>query len=103
LGILGYTVAVRIHPVSYTWHWGDGASQTTTGPGRPYPATDVTHTYRHATDPDRPLRLSVDITYRAEYRVDAGGWQPVPQPLIIPGPATGLPVKQASAVLVTSN
>jgi hypothetical protein len=100
LQIIGYTVDVRIHAISYTWHWGDGSTLTTDTPGRPYPAKDVTHTYTHATDPGEPLALRVDVTYQGRYRVDGGAWTDIPQPITVPGPTTRLPVKQASAVLV---
>lgn len=101
LQIIGYTVDVHIEPSTYTWHWGDGSTETTNKPGRPYPATDVTHTYLHATDPDRSLALSVDVTYRGRYRVDGGEWIDIPESITIAGPPTALPIKQASAVLVT--
>ncbi len=100
LQIIGYNVDVRIDPVSFTWHWGDGSSSTSTTPGRPYPARDVTHTYTHATDPGTSLSLRVDVTYRARYRVDAGAWTAIPDTITIPGPTTHLQIKQASAVLV---
>jgi hypothetical protein len=103
LRILGYAVDVEIHPSRYTWHWGDGTTQTTTTPGRPYPSHDVTHTYRHATDTNHDLALSVDVTYTGRYRVDGNAWTAIPQPITISGPPTALPVKQASAVLVTDD
>ncbi|MGA9344403.1 MAG: hypothetical protein WBV37_04800, partial [Nocardioidaceae bacterium] len=64
----------------------------------PYPSTDVTHTYEHATH--GPILLRVDTTYTAKYRIDGGGWQQIPSRLTIAGPTTRLPVKQAAAVLV---
>jgi hypothetical protein len=100
LQIIGYSVDVHLQPVRYTWHWGDGSTETTDRPGRPYPATDVTHTYVHATDPGADLSLSVDVTYQARYRVDGGQWLSIPDPITVPGPSAGLPVRQASAVLV---
>lgn len=100
LSIIGYDVNVHVAPSSYTWHWGDGATETTDTPGRPYPATDVTHTYRHATAAHQPLQVSVDVTYTAQYQVNGGVWQQVPDALTIPGQPRDLPVKQASAVLV---
>jgi hypothetical protein len=103
LRIIGYTVDVDLHPTRYTWHWGDGTIETTTTPGRPYPSDDITHTYRHATDPTRPLSLRVDVTYTGRYRVDGGSWTAIPQPITIPGPPTDLPIKQASAVLITDD
>jgi hypothetical protein len=103
LAILGYSVDVHLYPVSYAWHWGDGSTQTTDDPGRPYPATDVTHTYVHATDRGEPLSLSVDITYAGRYRVDGGDWSQVPEPITVDGPVTALAVKQASTVLITDD
>ncbi len=103
LTIIGYNVDVEIRPASYEWDWGDGSSTTTSTPGKPYPSTDVTHTYVHATDKDEALELSVDITYEARYRVDGGPWQTIPDVLTIPGASTSMPVKQASAVLVADD
>jgi hypothetical protein len=103
LTILGYSVDVEIHPTHYTWHWGDGTSQTTETPGQPYPSRDVTHTYRHATETQHDLVLSVDVTYAGRYRVDGTAWNAIPQPITISGAPTALPVKQASAVLVTDD
>jgi hypothetical protein len=60
----------------------------------------VTHTYRHATTPDGPLPLRVDVAYQARFRVDGGGWVTVNDQLVIGGRTRYLPVKQASAVLV---
>jgi hypothetical protein len=92
-----------VTPSSYTWHWGDGSTSTTTTPGRPYPSTDVTHTFEHATRDGPALQVSVDATYTAQYRVDGGPWLRIPDTLTIAGPSTSLPVKQASAVLVADN
>lgn len=100
LSIIGYDVDVHVAPKSYTWHWGDGTTETTDTPGQPYPATDVTHTYRSATAPHQPLQVSVDVTYTAKYQVNGGVWQQIPEALTIPGASRPLPVKQASAVLV---
>jgi hypothetical protein len=103
LAILGYRVDVHLYPVSYAWHWGDGSTQTTDDPGRPYPATGVTHTYANATDPGQPLSLRVDITYSGRYRVDGSDWTPVPEPITVDGRVRALAVKQASTVLITDD
>lgn len=101
--IIGYDVDVEVAPSAYTWHWGDGTTEATDLPGRPYPATDVTHTYSQATKDGGPLTLTVDVNYSARYRVDGGAWLDIPKSITVPGPATALPVKQASAVLVAGD
>lgn len=98
--LLGFHVDVHITPASYIWHWGDGSTTTTHTPGRPYPSTDVTHLYRHATDVGAPIALRVDVAYHAQFRVDGGDWMSVNDQLVIAGTTRLLPVKQASAVLV---
>jgi hypothetical protein len=98
--LLGYHVDVHITPVTYIWRWGDSSTSTTHQPGRPYPARDVTHTYRHATDEGVTLPLRVDVAYRATFRIDGGDWVSVSDQLVIAGTTRQLPVKQASAVLV---
>lgn len=98
--LIGYDVDAHIEPTSYTWHWGDGTADNTDTPGRPYPATDVTHTYTHATHDEPGNALSVDVTYAARYRIDGGDWQDIPDTITIQGPATPLPIKEASGVLV---
>jgi hypothetical protein len=100
LSIIGYTVDVDITPTAYTWHWGQRETSTTHTPGAPYPSTDVTHTYLHHTADGRPASLSVDVEYTARYRVDGGSWIDILDTITITGPATTLPIRQASAVLV---
>ncbi|SKB09852.1 hypothetical protein SAMN06295964_2926 [Aeromicrobium choanae] len=93
--ILDSTVDLRATPASYSWHHGDGTAQTTTSPGRPYPALDVIHRYR------RPGGVSarVDVTYRVTYRVDGGAWQELDSTITATGPATPLRVREARPVL----
>lgn len=102
LELIGYSVDVHVEPASYTWHWGDGSTQSTTTPGSPYPAKDITHTYAHATKDGPSLALSVDVTYTARYRVDGGDWITIPESVTIAGPSQALPIKEASAVLIAS-
>ena len=42
--ILGVPVRIDAHPSSI-WDFGDGSKLITNKPGRPYPATDITHSY----------------------------------------------------------
>jgi hypothetical protein len=94
--LLGQQVDVEATPTTYTWHHGDGTSATTTDPGAPYPAKDITYEY---TDAHTTVQPSVDVTYTARFRVNGGGWQDIPETVTIPGPSTDLRVSEATAVL----
>lgn len=94
--ILGFPVAVEATPLSYTWNFGDGTSVTTTKPGRPYPAKDVTHKYLRKG----AVRLTVTTNYAARFNVAGAGWQYVDGTVPITGPATALQVREAVPVLV---
>jgi len=94
--LLGHSVRLDAAPVRYTWVHGDGTRASTSKPGRPYPAKDVTHEYRQAGD---NLRARVDTTYRVRYSVDGGGWATLGETLTAPGPATSLDVDEATPVL----
>lgn len=96
--LLGQPVTIEAEPVEFTWHPGDGTTRTTTTPGAPYPATDVTHRYATATDDD-PLRPHVDVTYRARYRLADGPWQPITETVTITGPPGTLRVAEATPAL----
>ncbi len=94
--LLGRQVRMQATPSSFTWHYGDGTSTTTSTPGAPYPAKDVTHEYRdaHAT-----VRTSVDVTYTATFQVAGGPEQAIPGSVTISGPTAPLRISEATAVL----
>ena len=94
--LLGHSVRLDASPVSFTWVHGDGTTETTGKPGRPYPAKDVTHQY---LQPGDDLRARVDTTYRVRYSVDGGGWATLDETLTAPGPTTALDVDEAAPVL----
>ncbi|GAA2090537.1 hypothetical protein GCM10009725_29210 [Aeromicrobium tamlense] len=93
--ILDSTVDLRATPAGYTWHHGDGTTQTTSSPGRPYPALDIVHRYR---EPGR-ASARVDVTYRVTYRIDDGDWQQLDTTITATGPATTLRIREARPVL----
>ncbi|MCR6648876.1 MAG: PKD domain-containing protein [Cellulomonas sp.] len=59
-------VDVVVSPQEYTWEFGDGQTLTTTEPGRPYPAFDLTHEY----DEVGTAQIALTTTWSAKYRVD---------------------------------
>jgi hypothetical protein len=94
--LLGRSVDVEANPTTFTWHYGDGTATTTSTPGAPYPAKDVTHSY---TDAHTTVRTSVDVTYAARFRVGNGDWQDIPETVTIAGPGGALRISEATAVL----
>ncbi|MEZ5194353.1 MAG: hypothetical protein R2734_19040 [Nocardioides sp.] len=95
--LLGITVTIEATPQSYVWHFGDGAEETTSGPGSPYPTLDITHAY---ADADVEVSPSVDVVYAGRYRLGTGAWTHIPATLTVPGPAITLSVLEASPQLV---
>ncbi|WP_110205008.1 hypothetical protein [Nocardioides daejeonensis] len=101
--ILGRRVDLRITPRSFVWDHGDGTTQRSNTPGRPYArgvAMDryLTHTYTHA---DVTLRPHVSVEYAARFRVDNGAWRDVNGTVTIRGPGQRLQIVEATPVLVT--
>ena len=94
--LLGQRVELRIWPESFTWHYGDGSSETTSSAGSAYPDLEITHRYLERGR----VAVSVDTTYAADFRVGNGGWQPVDGTVTIPGEAESLRIVTARPVLV---
>lgn len=94
--LLGHAVDFRIRPARFHWHYGDGDDDTTSRPGDRYPNLDVTHRYRSKGR----VTPSVDTTWEADYRVDGGGWAPVPDTVTKTGATQALRVRTATPVLV---
>jgi hypothetical protein len=97
LRLLGQRVDVRATASGFAWSFGDGASLQTQTPGAPYPAKDVVHEY---ADADVTVAPRVDVTYTAQFRVNGGGWQEIPETVTITGPPASLRILEATAVLV---
>jgi hypothetical protein len=94
--LLGQQVALVATPASYTWHYGDGTTATTSTPGARYPAMDVTHLYEHA---HLTVQTSVDVTYSARFRVGGGGWQTIVGAVSIAGAPAPLRISEATPLL----
>lgn len=101
--LFGFPIDVRFTPGSYTFHYGDGQSQTTSSPGTSWESlgqaqftpTDTSHTYADRGTYD----ASVDIAYTAEINLGVG-WFPVEGQLDITGPAQQIRIFEAHTALV---
>jgi hypothetical protein len=72
----GVTVEVEAIPTSYRWTFGDGASLTSDGLGRAYPArSPIAHTYQTAR-PEVTVRCRFEFAVR--WRTGGGPWAPLP-------------------------
>src|SRR3954465_10870663 len=94
--LLGHQVHVEATPSAFVWHYGDGMSTTTSTPGAPYPAKDITHNY---LDAHTPVLTSVGVPSSARFQVGDGGWQDIPETVTIAGPASALRISEATALL----
>ncbi|MDQ3106130.1 MAG: hypothetical protein M3Q87_13170 [Actinomycetota bacterium] len=97
LVLLGFNVDVTAEPVGYAWRFGDGTSVSTTSPGAPYPAPDITHTY---TDAHVSVTPRVDTAYEVRYRVDGGPWRTISDTVPAAGWPVNLRIREATPVLV---
>jgi hypothetical protein len=94
--LLGQPVQIHATPETFLWHFGDGSTSSTSTPGAPYPAKDVTHSY---LDAHVTVQTSVDVTYSARFKVGVGSWQTIPGAVTIAGPTAPLRISEATAVL----
>lgn len=96
LTLAGRSVVIGATPISYAWHFGDGADATTSSPGRAYPDQDVVHAYASA----EAFTASVDTTYAGRFRIGQGGWQRIEETLTVGGTGVGLEALEAKPQLV---
>jgi hypothetical protein len=91
----GVTVEVQATPTSYRWTFGDGASLTSEGLGRAYPArSPITHSYQTA----RPaVTVHCQFAFAVRWRTGGGPWAPLP-PLARTA-ATTLEVAESQTVI----
>ncbi|NYD30161.1 PKD domain-containing protein [Nocardioides kongjuensis] len=94
--LLGQPVTLEATPATYTWHFGDGDSTSTTEPGAPYPKLTVTHSYKLKGD----YQPSLSTTYTGRYKLADGPWQSIPGTVTIDGPPQPLRAIEAEPKLV---
>ncbi len=104
--LVGHRVRITARLAGVSWDFGDGATDTSTGPGRPYPVGDpcqrarcpgfFSHVYRHTGR----LRVSARATWTGTYTVDGGPPQLITGTVGGPLTSAALHVQQSTVVLV---
>ena len=90
-------VVVSARPIAYRWNFGDGTSTTTTSPGAPFPALDVSHAYAATEE----VLVSVDTQYGdASFTVNGGPPEAIPSTIWVEGATQDLEIVEAVPQLV---
>lgn len=95
--LLGNRVTIRVIPIQFSWHFGDGDVAKTSFPGRPYPHKDIVHKYREA---NRVFHVKVEVTYRGEFSTNAGSFEAIEGTINRISPTVELRVREARAELI---
>ena len=104
--LVGHRVDLRIHIARVDWTFGDGASDFTTSPERPYstahPCTTpaCAHYWGHTYTTIGPMQISATVNWTGRYRVDGGAWQTIPARVAGPASTAPITVHEARGVLV---
>jgi hypothetical protein len=96
-GAGGVTVTAEAYPTQYVWTFGDGEDLVTTTSGRPW-TRDVPGNIEYTYETRGRYDLSVEVIYRARWRVDGGPWQSLG--FFSTSDLRTYPVRQVVAVLV---
>jgi hypothetical protein len=105
--VVGEQVRIRAHLTAVAWNFGDGTSDTSTGPGKAYGHPDTCSTatcddfFGHIyADRVGPTTITATPTWTAAYSIAGKPWAPITPD--IPGATTQaqLTIKQAHSVLV---
>ncbi|XBB69565.1 hypothetical protein ABFU82_09710 [Nocardioides sp. WV_118_6] len=95
--LLGHQVTIRATPATFTWHFGDQTTRTTTDPGAPYPRLRITHRY------ERKGRYhpSLATTFTGAFRLDgAGPWRTIPGTVTLTSTPQAVRAVEAAPTLV---
>jgi hypothetical protein len=107
--VVGRRVALRISFDHATWTFGDGATDTTTDPGKPYDKTgdpcagaQCPDYYGHTYTSTGPVTVSLTVAWHAEFSLNNGTTWTAIDPAPLTGPATthDLQILQSRGVLV---
>ncbi|SDS01861.1 PKD domain-containing protein [Paraoerskovia marina] len=96
--LLGTPVQIRAQPTEYTWDFGDGTTQTTNDPGKPYPDHTITHQYTDL----QTYTITLTTQWTGQYRITgATTWTDVPGTATTTSTSNPLDVLELTPRLVT--
>jgi hypothetical protein len=104
--LLGRQVAISAHLDRVDWRFGDGASGSSDGPGRPYSDSDPCNTvrcpgyYGHIYTTTGHPEVTATLTWTGSYRIDGGAAQEIPGTVATDAQPTRLHVVEGRAELV---
>jgi hypothetical protein len=105
--VLGQRIQLRIHFDHADWDFGDGNTDTTTDPGKPYdPTGDPCRTaqcpdyYGHTYTRTGTMTITLDVTWHAQYSLDGTTWTDIAAPITGPVSSHVLALKEARGILV---
>jgi hypothetical protein len=104
--LLGQAVTVEIHLDRVSWTFGDGSSESSATPGKPYRRSEPCSTaqcpgyYGHVYRTTGSRRITATTTWTGRYRVGTGGWLAIPGSVTGPATSTQVIVREARGVLV---
>lgn len=105
--LLGAAAEVRFTPVSYRWDFGDGSVASASRAGSTWAAlgqrqfSDTSTSHRYAKRGG--YRVSLTVTFTAEYRFAGGAWSRVPGTLGLESAPLDARVLSATTVLVAGD
>jgi hypothetical protein len=104
--LLGHRVALRAQLQQANWTFGDGAEDTTDGPGKAYTNADPCRTaqcpgyFGHTYSRTGAVTIGAQLTWSGQFRVDDGAWQAIPGTVTAAATSSTIRVKEARGVLV---
>lgn len=104
--LVGQLVRLRVQLLRVDWDFGDGARETSTGPGKAYTGADPCRTklcpdyFGHVYTHHGLWRVGARVSWTGQFQVGAGAWRQIPDTVTGPAQFTTVHIYQAHGELV---
>ncbi len=104
--LVGQLVRLRVQLLRVDWDFGDGARETSTGPGKAYTGADPCRTklcpdyFGHVYTHHGLWRVGARVSWSGQFQVGAGAWRQIPDTVTGPAQFTTVHIYQARGELV---